>query len=56
MRILWFILSPLMALVVGLFFLGVSRRITARIHWRYGPPLYQPLIDILRQFTQKSVR
>ncbi|MCK4679897.1 NADH-quinone oxidoreductase subunit H [bacterium] len=55
MRILWFILSPLMALVVGLFFLGVSRRITARIHWRYGPPLYQPLIDILRQFTQKSV-
>ena len=55
MRILWFILSPLIALAVGLFFLGLSRRIMARIHWRYGPPLYQPLIDILRQFTQKSV-
>jgi len=55
MRILWFVLSPLMALVVGLFFLGLSRRIMARIHWRVGPPLYQPLIDILRQFTQKSV-
>ena len=26
----------------------------ARIQWRVGPPLYQPLIDILRQFTQKS--
>jgi len=55
MRVLWFILSPLIALAVGLFFLGLSRRIMARIHWRYGPPLYQPLIDILRQFTQKSV-
>ena len=55
MRILWFILSPLMALVVGLFFLGLSRRIMARIQWRYGPPLYQPLIDIARLFTQTSV-
>jgi len=27
----------------------------ARIHWRYGPPLYQPLIDILRLFTQRGV-
>ena len=55
MRILWFILSPLMALAVGVFFLGLSRRIMARIHWRYGPPLYQPLIDILRLFTQRGV-
>ena len=55
MRILWFILSPLMALVVGIFFLGLGRRITARMHWRYGPPLAQPVIDIIRQFTQKSV-
>jgi NADH-quinone oxidoreductase subunit H len=55
MRILWFVLSPLLALVVGVFFLGLSRRIMARIHWRYGPPLYQPVIDIMRCFTQKSV-
>jgi NADH-quinone oxidoreductase subunit H len=55
MRILWFILSPLMALAVGVFFLALSRRIMARIHWRYGPPLYQPLIDVLRLFTQKGV-
>ena len=54
MRILWFVLSPLMALAVGLFFLGLSRRIMARIHWRYGPPLYQPLIEIFRYFTQKG--
>jgi NADH-quinone oxidoreductase subunit H len=55
MRILWFILSPLAALAVGVFFLAISRRIMARIHWRYGPPLYQPVIDIMRYFTQKSV-
>lgn len=55
MRILWFILSPLAALVIGIFFLAISRRIMARIHWRYGPPLYQPLIDVLRLFTQHGV-
>jgi NADH-quinone oxidoreductase subunit H len=27
----------------------------ARIHWRYGPPLTQPIIDIIRLFTQKGV-
>lgn len=55
MRILWFILSPLIALAVGLFFLGLARKFLARTQWRYGPPIYQPLIDILRFFTQKSV-
>ena len=55
MKALQFILSPVIALVVGVFLLGLARRFMARIQWRYGPPLYQPLIDILRQFTQKSV-
>jgi len=55
MKILWFVISPLAALVVGIIFLGLSRRFMARIQWRYGPPLYQPLIDIMRYFTQKSV-
>ena len=27
----------------------------ARIHWRYGPPLVQPVIDMIRLFYQKSV-
>ncbi len=27
----------------------------ARIHWRYGPPLTQPVIDIIKLFLQKSV-
>jgi NADH-quinone oxidoreductase subunit H len=55
MRILWLVLSPILALVVGIFFLGLARRIMARIHWRYGPPLVQPVIDIIRLFSQRSV-
>lgn len=55
MRIIEIIISPLLALIVGIFFLGLSRKIMARIHWRYGPPLIQPVIDMIRLFYQKSV-
>ncbi|MBN1433393.1 NADH-quinone oxidoreductase subunit H [Candidatus Fermentibacterales bacterium] len=54
MRIVWLFLSPLIALVAGVLLLGLSRKIMARIHWRYGPPLLQPVIDIIRLFSQRS--
>jgi len=54
-KVMQIILSPVLALVVGVFFLGLARKIIARIHWRYGPPLVQPVIDIVRLFYQKSV-
>jgi NADH-quinone oxidoreductase subunit H len=50
-----FILSLIIGFVVGIFFMGLFRIIMARIHWRYGPPLYQPLIDIVKLFLQKSI-
>lgn len=55
MNILALFVSPLLALITGIFFLGLSRKISARIHWRYGPPIYQPVIDIIRSFSQKSI-
>lgn len=55
MQVIEFILSPILALVVGIFFLGLSRKIMARFHWRYGPPITQPLIDIVRQLSQGGV-
>jgi len=55
MQIIEIIFSPLLALIIGIFFLGLSRKIMARIHWRYGPPITQPVIDIIRLFSQKSV-
>jgi len=54
-KALQMVLSPLIALTVGVIFLGLSRKIMARIHRRYGPPIYQPLIDILRMMTQRSI-
>lgn len=44
----------LLALLIGLFFLGLSRKIKARMHWRYGPPIAQPVIDIIKYFNQTS--
>ncbi len=48
------ILIVLLALIIGLFFLGISRKVTARIHWRVGPPVTQPVIDIIKLFGQTS--
>ncbi len=53
--IIQIILVPLLAFIVGIFFLGLARKIMARIHWRYGPPLLQPVIDIIKLFSQSSV-
>jgi NADH-quinone oxidoreductase subunit H len=54
-KVIQIIFSPVLALVVGVFFLGLARKVMARIHWRYGPPLVQPIIDMIRLFYQKSV-
>ncbi|MGM0406734.1 MAG: respiratory chain complex I subunit 1 family protein [Bacteroidota bacterium] len=48
------LLTILLALIIGLFFLGLSRKIIARIHWRYGPPITQPFIDIIKQLNQTN--
>jgi NADH-quinone oxidoreductase subunit H len=45
---------PVVALIVGILFVGLYRKIVARIQWRYGPPLLQPVIDIVRLFSQKA--
>jgi len=54
-KIIQIILSPILALIVGVFFLGLARKVMARIHWRYGPPLIQPVIDMIKLFYQKGV-
>lgn len=55
MNIIKMVLSPIIALIIGIFFLGLSRRIMARIQWRYGPPIAQPIIDIIKLFNQGSI-
>ena len=46
--------APLLAFIIGVFFLGLFRRIMARIHWRYGPPIIQPILDLIKLFHQKG--
>jgi NADH-quinone oxidoreductase subunit H len=55
MKIIEIIVSPIIAFVIGIFLLGLSRKIMARMHWRYGPPLTQPVIDIIKLFNQTSM-
>ena len=42
------------AFIIGLLFLGIFRKVVARIHWRYGPPVLQPFIDLIKLFGQKG--
>ena len=54
-KTIWIVILPLIALVIGIFFLGLSRKVTARIQQRYGPPIYQPIIDIIKLVNQESI-
>jgi NADH-quinone oxidoreductase subunit H len=49
------ILMIFLAFIIGIFFLGLARKIIARIQWRYGPPITQPIIDIIKLFNQGSM-
>ncbi len=44
-----------LSLAVGLLFMGIGRKITARIHRRYGPPALQNFIDVFKLFSKKSI-
>ena len=52
MWLIGIIVLPLVAFLVSVLFLGVSRKVTARIQRRYGPPIYQPVIDVVKLLTQ----
>ncbi len=44
-----------LSIAVGLLFMGIGRKITARIHRRYGPPVLQNFIDIFKLFSKSSI-
>ncbi len=54
LQIAWMISLPIvMILVVAVLYTGISLKITARIDRRYGPPIYQPVIDLVKLVTLK---
>ncbi len=44
-----------LTMIIGLFFMGVSRIVTARIQRRIGPPVWQAYIDVIKGFSRNSV-
>ncbi len=41
--------------VVGLFITWIDRKVTARIHWRVGPPWFQPYADFLKLLLKETI-
>jgi NADH-quinone oxidoreductase subunit H len=41
--------------IVGLFTSWVDRKVTARLQYRVGPPLFQPFIDIVKLFGKETL-
>lgn len=52
-----FIVFPglLFTLAAGLLLTWIDRKITARIHWRVGPPWFQPLADLVKLFSKETL-
>ncbi len=40
---------------LGLLFMGIARKIVAKIQKRYGPPFYQPYLDVIKLFGKKAI-
>ncbi|MCK4524414.1 NADH-quinone oxidoreductase subunit H [candidate division WOR-3 bacterium] len=54
MNIVWTVLGIIGVYIYGVFLMGLGRRISARVQLRYGPPVYQNYIDILKLWTKKT--
>jgi len=55
MNILRSVLYALAAMAVGLLFMGIGRKLTARLQRRYGAPFWQSYIDVIKCFARNSV-
>ena len=54
MNIVWTVLGIIGVYIYGVFLMGLGRKISARVQLRYGPPVYQNYIDILKLLTKKT--
>lgn len=52
-----FVVFPgfLFSAVVGLLITWIDRKVTARIHWRVGPPWFQPYADFLKLLLKETI-
>ena len=54
MRILDLIAYPFVAFIVGMLYMGIARNIIGRIHRRWGPPVFQNLIDVFKLYRKRE--
>ncbi len=52
--IIWIIVMPFIGSLVGLTYMGIGRKIIARVQHRYGPPIFQNVVDVLKLYSKKS--
>ncbi len=52
--ILGFLATVFLAFVVGVFYGGFVRKITARVQNRVGPPVYQNFLDIVKLYSKRT--
>ncbi|MDZ7753517.1 MAG: NADH-quinone oxidoreductase subunit H [Gammaproteobacteria bacterium] len=48
------VLMPIVAFVIGLFMVLMMRKIGARLQRRVGPPVFQPLYDIVKLYGKRT--
>jgi NADH-quinone oxidoreductase subunit H len=48
------VVSFVLAFSVGITFMGLNRKVTARVQNRIGPPWYQNFIDVVKLYSKKS--
>ncbi|HGY54591.1 MAG TPA: NADH-quinone oxidoreductase subunit H [Caldithrix abyssi] len=53
-QIIWIILMPFVGAAVGLTYMGIGRKIIARVQHRYGPPIFQNIVDVLKLYSKKT--
>ena len=58
MKILFeFIVFPgfLFTAIAGMVFSWIDRKVTARVQWRQGPPIFQPLYDFVKLLIKETI-
>ena len=48
------VLLAALGVLTGILFMGIARRVVARVHNRVGPPVYQSYIDIIKLLTKRT--
>jgi len=53
-RIFYALMSLLLIFNYGMVLMGVITKIVARVHGRFGPPVWQPYINLLKVFSMRT--